>query len=33
MSFENKIKEWVSIDNKIKRYQDAIRQEKAQKMI
>ena len=31
MSFENKIKEWVSIDNKIKRYQDAIRQEKAQK--
>ena len=31
MSFENKIKEWVAIDNKIKRYQEAIRQEKSEK--
>ena len=31
MSFEEKIKDWVSIDNRIKRYQDAIRQEKRQK--
>jgi hypothetical protein len=31
MSFENKIKDWVAVDNRIKRYQDAIRQEKRQK--
>ena len=31
MSFENKIQEWVTIDNKIKRYQDAIRHEKMQR--
>ena len=33
MSFENKIQEWVTVDNKIKRYQDAIRQERRQKTV
>ena len=31
MSFEEKIKDWVASDNKIKRYQEAIRQEKNQR--
>ena len=31
MSFEQNIQDWVSIDNKIKRYQDAIRNERKEK--
>lgn len=31
MSFEQNIQDWVSIDNKIKRYQDAIRNERREK--